>query len=88
MIITSPEQTYTVDQYDFLLTNGKTIQVSLDLRVDTIFIDNEAITIRKEAGKLAGRAFPAEDVVLLRPHVMMINHRERQVSEPSEEAQP
>jgi len=86
MIINVPEETYTIDQYDFLMSNGTTIQMSIDRRKDSISFEDTHVVIAKAAGDIMGRAFPPETVVIRLEHVMIISHREREVTLPAQES--
>jgi len=85
MIINSPKTQQVIDQYDITLSNGQLIQVSLDLSKDTVTIDEQMLVINKAGGKMFGREFPPEELILLLRHVMLISHRQREVPVVEEE---
>lgn len=87
MIIEQPEVKHILDDYDILFASGYLMPITIDLaHGDTISLDDKAILVHlsaKPSQSNPARQLPAEDITVFTPHIISIQHRSREVVEPS-----
>ena len=85
MIVTTPDETRTLDDWDITFASGMVLPLTLDAKAgDTIsFTDNEIQVklVAKPNVSDPNKLLPAEDVTIYKAHVATVQHRERTITE-------
>lgn len=89
MLIQTPEVKKILDDYDILFQSGFMMPLTIDLeKGDTISFDDKAILVHlaaKPSKSDPNKLLPAEDITVFTPHIISIQHRTRELVEPSPE---
>jgi hypothetical protein len=83
MIIQNPDTEHIVHEYDFTFASSHFLSMTIDPRFDTITFGEDEITAKLGAKEKAGSSVPAEEVCILKTHLVSYAHRERKVLDPS-----
>jgi hypothetical protein len=83
VIVQSPDPTYKVTEYDFQFSSSHFVQMTIDHRYDTIFFYPDEIRANFGAKKKGGREIEAEDVVILKHHLLTYSFKERELIDTS-----
>ena len=85
MILSTPDVKRTLHDYDIVFVSGMMLPITLDLNAgDTVDFSAEAIVFflsPKPSLNSPDTLLPAEDITVLKAHVVSIQHRVREVME-------
>lgn len=91
MLINSPEVKRTVDDYDFCLTGGMVMPVTIDEAIgDTVSFTPDGVVIHlaiKPSYNDPTKTLPAEDITIFTKHLLFVQHRRREITQLTPEQQ-
>lgn len=91
MVVNSPEVKKTVEDYDFTLSSGMMMPITVDTTMgDIIKVGSEVVQIHLVARPSLNdptKHLPAEDITIFTKHLVSVQHRTREVVELTPEQQ-
>lgn len=87
MRVETPEVKRILEDYDIVFSSGAMIPITIDSsKGDTISIDGPEIRVvlTSKPSQIKPNTFlPAEDIIIFKQHILTVQHRTREVIEPS-----